>query len=238
MKKGLIKNLLLLFIMLSSLTLLSCSNTSKKNKVLEATNLSASVYENENYTLPNEVNISILDKQLLLPVKWNNTNIDTSTPGTFTYEGYDSKLGSKVVLELTVLENVYTQQIGYIKNIYKNRNQEYVDVDLIEFYHGDIAVREAIKDNKAVLDDDGSYYVYNGYYIRNTDESTITYEISDDCIFTLLPFDLNPKASSLDDMVDVNYDEFVNHRKKNDRYLYYIDIKNNEVYSIKKIFLP
>lgn len=238
MKKALIKNLSFLFIILSTLILLSCSNTSKKNTVLEVTKLSNSVYQDDKYILPSEVNIKISDKEILIPITWNNENIDTSNPGIFTYEGYNDEFGSKVIMELTVLETTWDKQMGYIKKIYKEKNKTYIDVDLIEFYNGDEALKEAIKDNKAIQDDDGSYYMFPNYYIRNDDEKITTYEISDNCILKLLSFDLDPYSSSIPELINVDYDTFATHINKGSSLPFNIDIKNNSAYAVYKKFLP
>lgn len=82
--------------------------------------------------------------------------------------------------------------IGIVKNIYESDGKRYLTVDEVEFYMGDRAMQEAIKDNKIYYDKDGKPELDDGYYIRNTDQSIKEYEISDSAKFSApnLVFDM------------------------------------------------
>ena len=85
--------------------------------------------------------------------------------------------------------------------------------------------------------------MYNGYYIRNNYDKITTYEISDDCIFQLTPYDSDPYSSEPLRMVDVNYDILfsqIEKAKKNQDapLLFWFELKNNSAYLIHKQFLP
>lgn len=210
----------------------------------EVIKLSNSVYQNGSYSLPKEVNINISDNSISIPVTWDNENIDTSNLGTFTYEGYNDEYGRKVIVELTVIENVYDKQIGYIKDIYKANRKTYVAVDLVEFYLGNDARNEAIKDNKAAIDENGNYIYLPGFYIRNNYDKISTYELSNDCIFQLTLYDLEPYSSEQLSMITVNYNNFFNQvekakiNKETAPLLSWIELKNNVAYSIYRQYTP
>ncbi len=148
------------------------------------------VYQDSNYSLPNEVNINVYDTSVSIPITWDTNTVDTNNLGTFTYEGYNDDYGRKVIVELTVVENVYDKQIGSIKKIYSVNGKTYIDVDLVEFYSGlETALPEAIKDNKAPINENGEYFLPNGIYIRNKYSKLTTYEVSSNCLLQILPMD-------------------------------------------------
>ncbi|MDZ4957144.1 hypothetical protein GNF51_15380, partial [Clostridium perfringens] len=141
-----------------------------------------SIYQNTNYYLPTETKTIINDEEILLPIVWSNPQVDSRLPGSFIYEGFNEEYGRKVEMEITVLENVkvemettglenvYDKQIGCINNIYTIDGKTYIDVDLIEFYRGEQALKEALKDNAEKVfsyTENGTPYIPNGYYIRN-----------------------------------------------------------------------
>ncbi len=340
MKKGIIKNLLLLFIIFSSLTLLSCSNTSKKITVSEDTKeeisleekeiiksisageklldenkfdeakeafnrainfdksnkdtyirikdkylsmnkaddaysiiktaisnnvdidnmkiilkeisskfevikISNSVYQNDNYALPKQVIINVSDNSMTIPITWDNEKVDTSNLGTLTYEGYNDEYGRKIVAELTVLENVYDKQIGWLKNLYEKNGEIYIDIDLVEFYLGrEEALREAIKDGKAGIDENGEYFLPDPVWIRNNSDSIFTYQVSSDSSYSLCGYNTTPNDPYDRGLVSkVSYDEFLNvfnKTKTNESriLLVWIDIKNGSISKITEQFLP
>ncbi|MBE6054520.1 MAG: tetratricopeptide repeat protein, partial [Clostridium sartagoforme] len=153
----------------------------------ELIKLPFTVYQDSNYSLPNEVSINMYDTEISIPITWSTTTVDTSNLGTFTYEGYNDEYGRKVIIDLTIIENVYDKQIGCIKNIYSINGKTYIDIDLVEFYLGDeISLAEAIKDNNAGINEKGEYFLPNPYYIRNNYSKLTTYEISKDCLIQLM----------------------------------------------------
>lgn len=204
----------------------------------EVIKISNSIYQNSSYSLPKEVNINISDTPISIPVTWNNENLDTNILGTFSYEGYNDEYGRKIIVELTVIENVYDKEIGYIKDIYISNGKTYVDIDLAELYQGSDAKAEAIKDNKAAIDENGNYIYIAAFYIRNNYDKISTYELSNDCIFQLTPYDLDPYSSEPLNMITVDYNTFFRQVEKvkstpNNMGLFcWIKLKNNCVYSI------
>lgn len=158
----------------------------------EVIKISSSVYQNSSYNLPKEVNINVYDTSVSIPVTWNSENVDTNSIGTFTYEGYNDEYGRKIIVELTVMENLYDKEAGCIKKVYSSNGKTYIDVDLIELYIGfKEAVAEAIKDNKAAVNEKGEYFLPDPIYIRNNYTKLTTYEVSNNCIIQLLPRDFS-----------------------------------------------
>lgn len=82
----------------------------------ESINMNLSIYQDTSYTLPNEVKAVISGESISIPVTWDNQVVDSSTVGTFIYEGFNEDYGRKVKMEITVMENVYDKQIGWVKD--------------------------------------------------------------------------------------------------------------------------
>ncbi|WP_411169903.1 Ig-like domain-containing protein [Clostridium sp. MB05] len=211
----------------------------------ESINMTLSIYQNTNYTLPNEVKTVISGNTISLPITWDNQVVDSSTVGTFIYEGFNEEYGRKAKMEITVLENVYDKQIGWVKNFYTDNGKLYIDVDLIEFYLGrEDALREAIKDGKAGIDENGEYFLPAPVWIRNNSDAITTYSVSNDCIYSLCSATLNlENHENRGTLVNTSYDDFLkefNDTKNNKSriLLVWVDIKNGSVFKISEQYLP
>ncbi|GAA0083835.1 hypothetical protein UT300007_02740 [Clostridium sp. CTA-7] len=227
----------------------------------ESINTTLSIYQNTNYTLPNEVKTVISGNTISLPITWDNQVVDSSTTGTFIYEGFNEEYGRRAKMELTVLENVYDKQIGSINKIYTSNGKTYIDVDLVELYlDPNEALIEAKKDNMAAYDEEkGEYFLPFSYYIRNNNSTITTYEVSRDCVFQLFFIDLfvlgYDSESNLPELNTVSYETFKNYidmmykmhldnkQELGDKIitnrttLCWVEIKNNTVYSISRKYL-
>jgi len=229
----------------------------------ELIKLPFTVYQDSNYSLPNEVSINMYDTEISIPITWSTTTVDTSNLGTFTYEGYNDEYGRKVIIDLTIIENVYDKQIGCIKNIYSINGKTYIDIDLVEFYLGDeISLAEAIKDNNAGINEKGEYFLPNPYYIRNNYSKLTTYEISKDCLIQLMDVDYLTLGYGIDyidklsPLNPVSFDDFKKYIDKRNKILLnniekgedkiiadrttlcWLEIKNDIVYSIYRQYTP
>jgi tetratricopeptide (TPR) repeat protein len=211
----------------------------------ESINMTLSIYQNTNYTLPDEVKTVISGNTISLPITWDNQVVDSSTTGTFIYEGFNEEYGRKAKMEITVLENVYDKQIGWVKNFYTDNGKLYIDVDLIEFYLGrEDALREAIKDGKAGIDENGEYFLPAPVWIRNNSDAITTYSVSNDCIYSLCSATLNlENHENRGTLVNTSYDDFLkefNDTKNNKSriLLVWVDIKNGSVFKISEQYLP
>lgn len=204
--------------------------------------LSNSTYQDENYSLPENINYTLNGKILSLPINWT-INADTSTAGDYTYEGFNDEYGRTIKMYLTVLPNTYSKEIGYIKDIYKENNTIYLAIDLIEFYQGNEALNEAIKDNNALIDENGNYFIYNSYYMRNNSYSITTYQVSNDCTFSLMSYDFDPYSTEAITQTPTDFETFYNYVEKSKRseispLKCWIELKNGTSYSIYRQHTP
>ncbi len=110
--------------------------------------------------------------------------------------------------------------------------------DEVEFFHNkDVndrtAEREAIKDGKKILTDDGR--LENDFYIRNKDKSLETYEISPNAYIYICGYRNNLNAL---DLQKVNYESFKNLGFDHGNFLAYIYVENNVIVRIEEQFIP
>ncbi|NKF07467.1 Ig-like domain-containing protein [Clostridium gasigenes] len=233
----------------------------------EITSIDKSLYEGESYTLPSELSTKINNENVSIPVTWNNSVINTSTAGTFSYLGTNKEYSRQFSATLTVvppivsavvppvvppvvapvIPSVVDEEHCYVKNIYKSNGKTYIDVDLVEFLRGNAALEGAIKDNnsKVGIDDDtGKKFVPDGYYIRDNVHAEITYEVSQNSTFNLAELQIHPNSSSNKDIpVPVPYDRFESYIKSNINGDYrsnlcLIKFKNNVVYDVSYVYTP
>ncbi|MDI9216949.1 tetratricopeptide repeat protein [Clostridium tertium] len=204
-------------------------------------NLNTSIYQDDEYVLPTNINYTVNNNSTNLSIQWNS-NVNTSIPGEYTYNGYNDEYGRTINMSIKILPNIYDKQIGYIKDIYKENDNIYVAIDLIEFYKGSEAIEEAIKDNKVSIDENGNYVLYSGFYIRNNYDKITTYQISNNCSFELLNYDFDSYLSVPLEIKTVDYNTFytkVDESKQKDySLLCWVEIKNGIAYSINRQYLP
>ncbi|MDU1567655.1 MAG: Ig-like domain-containing protein [Clostridium sp.] len=211
----------------------------------ESINMNLSIYQDTSYTLPNEVKAVISGESISIPVTWDNQVVDSSTVGRLIYEGFNEDYGRKVKMEITVMENVYDKQIGWVKDFYMDNGKLYIDLDLIEFYLGrEEALREAIKDGKAGIDENGEYFLPAPVWIRNNSSAITKYQIDNNCMYSLCSATLKLKNyETSGTLVNSSYDNFLkafNDTKNNNAriLLVWVDIKNGSVYKISEQYLP
>ncbi|MGO5075673.1 Ig-like domain-containing protein [Clostridium sporogenes] len=130
------------------------------------------------------------------------------------------------------------KQIGFINGIYEQNGKRYLKFDEVEFFHNkDVndrtAEREAIKDGKKILTDDGR--LENDFYIRNKDKSLETYEISPNAYIYICGYRNNLNAL---DLQKVNYESFKNLGFDHGNFLAYICVENNVIVRIEEQFIP
>lgn len=231
----------------------------------EVINLTSSIYQYSNYALPKNANITILGDSVQIPITWDNEIVNTESLGTFKYEGFNEEYGRKVIMNITILENVYDKQIGSIKKIYSSNGKTYIDIDIVEFYTDEQDVQEVLKDNNTKVfsyTEDGDIFIPNGYYIRNKYSKLTTYELSSDCTFQLLYQDFlalgydtpSPQNWSVTDLSSFkDFKNYINLRNPmniedlvidnntiltNRETLCWIELKNGIAYSIYRQYTP
>ncbi len=165
----------------------------------EEINLEDSVKQNNGYELPKDIMININGKDVNGVIKWDNNDVDTSTPGSFYYQGTIEQYGRVVNLQLNINPIVIEKKIGWVKEV----NDNYILLDEVEFYMYDEALNEAIKDNskKVIRDEDtGKLYVSDSYYIRNDSDEITTYTIDENTVFEICKYLLRevPNASEVE----------------------------------------
>lgn len=135
---------------------------------------------------------------------------------------------------------------GFIESIYTKENINYLSIDEAEYFIGEEALAEAIKDEKAFVQDDGSYIVHNGYYIKNNYHLLTDYHISENCKFYLstliFPSYLEENLSQFEiskNVKEVSLDEFTNQASSQDVGLrIWFNIKNGTIVEAFNQFTP
>lgn len=185
----------------------------------EVTTINKSIYQDTLYNLPQDIYFDINGETLSLPLIWNVEKVDT-VPGNYTYYGINEEYGRQVILNLTILENVYDTEIGSINKIYDSNGKTYIDVDLVVFYiTKELSMQEAFKNNTDVeiIENKEGLFIPDGYYIKNEYNIITTYELSNNCKFQLLEHDLKNIGLPAPDLelsstpIDTSYENFANY---------------------------
>ena len=202
--------------------------------------ISETVTQNSSYSLPNDLNIDINNNKISLPIFWLNSKVDTSQLGSFKYEGFNNEYGRKIEMEIVVTSNEYATEYGYIKNIYKQNDKLYADIDLVEYFVGDEAIAEAAKDNSDAIDLN-AFYLDGPYYTRNNSSQITTYELDTSFAYceyypgVYAPAD-GPAMTRTEHRI-IKYSEFIDQYKNTlisnpDKSYARISTKNNKLYAI------
>lgn len=210
---------------------------------IELINLYDEVYQQDIYILPEEVEVVVDNEKIKERVIWEKVAV-TDTPGKYMYEGYTETHNYCVNLILNVKENLYKRKVGYIRNIYINDHKErIIEFDIAEFFKGEQALNEAIKDNEAAIDNCGNYINPCGYYIRNSNYDREILKINRFPVYELIDIEINDEQRGSLNLVKVDFEtlkKYVDNYNNSDderKLLFYIDIKNNEVMSIVRQYL-
>lgn len=159
----------------------------------------------------------------------------------------DKRVISECIAEEEKVDNKH--DIGIVKNIYEVDGIRYVEMDMVEFYRGEEAIKEAMKDGKALYDDHlKSYYLLDGYYIRNNDDEVTTYKLSQDVKYYLSAHNIErdslENASLSVNVSSKQFDEYIINSSEYDvmplnrSKLFWIDITNEYVTSLVKQYTP
>ena len=143
-----------------------------------------------------------------------------------------------------ITEKANYDDFGFIQSNYTKENINYLSIDEAEFFIGEEALEEAIKDEKAFLQDDGSYIVHNGYYIRNNSDVLTDYPVSENCKFYLstliFPNYLEDNLSEFEiskNVKEVSFDEFSKQANSQDVGLrVWFNIENNNIVEPSSIY--
>jgi len=215
------KKLTFLTLTLSSLLILSGCSTNKSSVKDESNKASSQTLEKE------EVKSSTNEEK--------DSKEEVVTPTDSIEE----------ITEVTT-EKANYNGFGFIENIYTKENINYLSIDEAEYFIGEEALEEAIKDEKAFPQDDGSYIVHNGYYIRNNYDVLNDYPISENCKFYLstliFPSYLEENLSEFEiskNVKEVSFDEFNKQATSQDVGLrVWFNIKNGTIVEAFNQFTP
>ncbi|WP_346938561.1 Ig-like domain-containing protein [uncultured Clostridium sp.] len=231
--------------------------TSIRDK-MESVELSYEIYEDkDSFVLPEEVDITVDNNKVKDYVLWEKENRDISNkPGQYSYNGVTKEYGRNVHVTLNVKanikedikenakEDIYDSKFGIVKDIYTDNGTVYISFDEAEFYFGwEEAVAEAVKDNKAMQKEDGTYTLPDPYYIRYHIGEIKVYEVSKDASFNLLAYDVDPSNNHTSELQSVDYSTF---KKKIDNWKggyvsnlqFNVDMKNGIVTKMSKQYTP
>ena len=216
----------------------------------EVIKLSESVYQNNEYKLPNKIKAKINNDHKEVNVVWNNDTVDTSKLGSVKYEGKIEQYDRSAQLDLKVLKVEKAKKIGGISKVYEESGKRYLKFDEVEFFKNkdvnDItAEKEARKDGAdPSLFDNGNVkgFLTDDYYIRNKDKSLKIYEISSNVDISVCKYMLNLKSSNSADKQKISYEKFktldMRDRVRYKGILCYIYLENNVVVKIEQQYIP
>ncbi|MGL4109380.1 Ig-like domain-containing protein [Clostridium sp. LP20] len=221
----------------------------------DTTTINNTININTNYTLPEEVPISINGESNKVKIQWENKNVNTSTLGTFSFNGISDEYGRKVLLNLTVRKPIKEKKIGFITNFYEKNGEAYITFDEAQFFidteTDKTATNEALKDGRNIHDggfsEDG--LIYNSYYIKNSSTATKEYKLSKSTKFLLCRFivDKNSDISAnTAQPTSVDYTTFSKYiatargysHQPSHALLFWIDTEDNIVNNIDMQYAP
>lgn len=209
---------------------------------LKVVHLSEEIYQQDTYFLPEEIDFRIKDKIIKDKVVWDKKAV-TDTPGKYMYEGHTLKYNYCVNLILNIKENHYHRKMGYIRNIYINETHErIIEFDPVEFFEGEEALIKAIKDNEIEIDKYGGIKNLD-YYIRNATYDKELYKMNKFSTFELMEREFDEEQKGGLNLVKVDFElmkKYVDNYNNSDdeeKLLFCIDLKNNEVISIIRQYL-
>lgn len=207
-------------------------------KKFDVITIEKALNQNSNFTLQDTTSIKLnnIEEVKDAPIKWNSTSVDTSKAGTLNYEGVIEQYGRSVKLVLNVMPIIKEKKIGYIKDVYESNGKRYIKVDEVEFYFGDKALEEGLKDKSdKVYFEDGKYHIYDSYYIRNKNSEIKVYEIADNAAFNVCIYHYNMQGNSAITK-DAPYMDFKKFSKETR--VTWIYLENNVVVKTEEQFTP
>lgn len=200
--------------------------------------LEKSAYQNETYTLPENIIIKINNEDTSVKVTWNSTKTETSRLGNFTFEGVAQEYERPVELTLHVIPKqvIKKKQIGYISKVYDKEGKRYLTFDDVKFLTGDEAIIAAKKDGNAGYEN-GKYFVYNDYYIVNDSQVKKNYVIASSASFNISGFLADSNSDSIENKL-VSYDKFKAVVKLHGNLLCYIYTENEVIVEVEEQYTP
>ena len=177
-------------------------------KKFEITNVKDYIYQDEKYILPKSVTIKINEKDIEVPVKWNNTVVDTNKVGTYTFDGIAEECGRPIKLTLNVESTA--PKVGYVTQVYESDGNKYLKFDEAQFLMGAKGVEERKKNaqKKGLTVAEEMFEYDDGWFIKDDDEKITTYKISNNALLNLHAHLIDPYSNS--DLKQVSFEIFKN----------------------------
>ena len=209
----------------------------------EVTKLSASVYQNNKYTLPSKVKVKINNEEKEVDVAWISNNVDTSKIGSQKYIGKIEQYDRTIELNLNVMKIQKVKMIGWMSKVYEKNGKRYLDYDDVQFFldkdGNDYTAENAAMEDGYELPSDGR--LLDSYYIRNKVKSIKTYEISPNAEITVCGHRFGDNNNSTK-QYKANYEKLksivVSDSAVVPGTLCYIYLENNVVVKIEEQYRP
>lgn len=206
----------------------------------EIANIDATSFQNEIYSLPEEITIKINNEDTSVKVNWKDAKAETNKLGDYVFEGNVEEYERLVKLTLHVIPKpkpvVKSKQIGFISSVSEKGGKKYLKFDDVKFLTGEEAVEAARKDGKAVYEN-GKYFVYDDYYIVNNNHQEKCYVISDSASLNILAFLTDPNNNSVENQL-VAYEKFKDTINKRGHMLCYIYTENDIIVKVEGKYTP
>jgi len=212
-------------------------------KKFEVTNKKESIYKGGKYNFSKNITLKINEKDIEVPVKWNNSEVDTSKVGYYTFQGEVEEYGRHIILTLEVQE----PKVGYITQVYESDNNMYLKFDDAQFLIGEKGIEARRKDaeKKGITLSEEALRFDDGWFIQDDDEKITTYTISKDASFNLHACVIDPYANT--ELKPVSYETFkkamntINSRSAdnhNRHALCWIYFENDVIVKVQSQYIP
>lgn len=167
----------------------------------EVVNLNSEIKKNSNFTLPNEIKMKINNVDKDVKITWENEAVNTSIPGTYTFNGYSKEYNHKVVYTLVIDKPIYTTLYGFFYGAINSNSKKYIIFNKADnILDGEKAKEKFDKLEAYSLNEDGSKKYFFSYYMENESIENIKYEVSDNAVFRIVdehfPKDLYNKCKA------------------------------------------
>ncbi|MGK0465080.1 hypothetical protein [Clostridium sp.] len=178
--------------------------------------------------------LAVIALVVILGVTANFIKINGAQNFTETDQNHKKNIKMQVIVKSKPI--VKSKQIGYIAKVYEEDGKKYLKFDDVQFLMGKEAI-EAAKKNGDAEYENGEYFVYDDYYIVNSNQERKSYIIADNASLNILgcwidPFNGDGYNHS------VSYNDFKNISSENENMLCYIYAENNVVVKVEGQYTP
>jgi hypothetical protein len=123
----------------------------------------------------------------------------------------------------------------YLKTVDPNRRT--IRFDLIQFYGGDDAIREAAKDHPDTPANDPWYYAPNGFYIRNVNPKLRTLPVPSNATITVITLAWGEGPADSGRIVPASLSKLAAYMPAGER-PFSITVRHGQVVKLAEIFVP